>query len=131
MTIINITLPRSKIKQVADYSEIVNEVLKQDITFNILKFSTDTEGIKMLLDVPEDKIISITESLRKKEIVVNKKGRIKIDEEKCINCGACVSLCPTGALQLNEIFKLEFLDEKCMGCNICIDSCPRYAIRED
>lgn len=131
MTIINVTLPIRIIKGLSDYSHIVNEVLKQEISFNILKFSTDSSGIKMLLDVPEDKIKDITESLKKSNIIVNKKGRVNIDKEKCINCGACVSLCPTEAVKLNKFFELEFLDDLCIGCNLCINSCPRYAITEN
>lgn len=119
------------IKGLSDYSKIVNEVLKQEISFNILKFSTDSSGIKVLLDVPEDKIKDITESLKKSDIVVNKKGRVVVDKELCIDCGACVSLCPTDALKLNENFELEFADDLCIGCNLCINSCPRYAIIED
>ena len=131
MTIINVTLPMRIIKGLSDYSNIVNEVLKQEISFNILKFSTDSSGIKMLLDVPEDKIKDITESLKKGNIIVNQKGRVSVDIEACVNCGACVSLCPTEALSLNEDFDLIFSEELCIGCNLCLDSCPRYAIKED
>jgi len=131
MTIINVTLPMRIIKGLSDYSNIVNEVLKQEISFNILKFSTDSSGIKMLLDVPEDKIKDITKSLEKSDIIVNKKGRVSIDSESCVNCGACVSLCPTEALSLNQDFELIFSEELCIGCNLCLNSCPRYAIKED
>jgi len=131
MTIINVTLPMRIIKGLSDYSNIVNEVLKQEISFNILKFSTDSSGIKMLLDVPEDKIKDITKSLEKSDIIVNKKGRVSIDDELCVNCGACVSLCPTEALSLNDNFELIFSEELCIGCNLCLNSCPRYAIKED
>ena len=131
MTIINVTLPMRIIKGLSDYSNIVNEVLKQEISFNILKFSTDSSGIKMLLDVPEDKIKDITKSLKKSNIIVNQKGRVSVDIESCVNCGACVSLCPTEALSLNMDFELVFSEELCIGCNLCLDSCPRYAIKED
>jgi len=119
------------IKGLSDYSNIVNEVLKQEISFNILKFSTESNGIKMLLDVPEDKIKDITESLKKSNIIVNKKGRVSIDQDLCVNCGGCVSLCPTEALNLNENFELIFSGELCIGCNLCVNACPRYAIKED
>ncbi len=119
------------IKGLSDYSNVVNEVLKQDISFNILKFSMDSSGTTMLLDVPEDKIKDITKSLKKSNIIVNKKGRVSVDKELCVNCGACVSLCPTDALNLNSTFELVFSEELCIGCNLCINSCPRYAIKED
>jgi len=129
MTIINCTLPFGVIRDINNYSKIINEILKYDITFNILKFSTESSGVNLLLDVPEDKIKTITESLKKNDVIVNKKGRV-IVLDNCIDCGACISLCPTEALYFNEDFKLEFAYEKCIGCLLCVNSCPRYAIEQ-
>ncbi|MFX1237429.1 MAG: ATP-binding protein [Promethearchaeota archaeon] len=131
MAIINVTIPFGIIKSLSDYSKVVNEILKEDISLNILKFSTDTNGIKMLLDLPEDKIKSITESLKKRNILVNNKGRISIDREKCVDCGGCISLCPTEALHFDTNFQLKFSEDKCIGCNLCLDSCPRQAIEQN
>jgi formate hydrogenlyase subunit 6/NADH:ubiquinone oxidoreductase subunit I len=131
MTIINVTMPFGLIKDVNDYSKIINEILTHEISFNILKFSTSSTGITLLLDIPEDKIKTITEALEKNKVIVNKKGRIKVDEDKCINCGACISVCPTDALHFDEQEKLEFVMERCIGCLICLDSCPRHAIEEN
>jgi len=130
LTIINVTLPFGVIKDISDYSRFINEILKYDISFNILKFSTGSSGINLLLNIPEDKVKAITESLKKNNIIVNKKGRVIIDDDKCIDCGACISLCPTDALHFNSEDRLEFSYEKCIGCLLCLDSCPRYAIEE-
>ena len=130
MTIINCTLPFGVIRNINDYSKIINEILRYDVTFNILKFSTGTSGVNILLDVPENKIKEITETLQKNEVIVNKKGRIIIDDDLCLDCGACISLCPTNALHFNELFRLEFDYEKCIGCLLCLDSCPKKAIEE-
>jgi len=130
LTIINVTLPFGVIKDISDYSRFINEILKYDISFNILKFSTGSSGINLLLNIPEDKVKTITESLKKNNIIVNKKGRVIVDDDKCIDCGACISLCPTDALHFNSEDRLEFSYEKCIGCLLCLDSCPRYAIEE-
>jgi ferredoxin len=118
------------IRNINDYSKIINEILRYDITFNILKFSAGTSGVNILLDVPENKIKEITETLKKNEVIVNKKGRIIIDDDLCLDCGACISLCPTDALHFNEQWRLEFDYEKCIGCLLCLDSCPKRAIEE-
>jgi formate hydrogenlyase subunit 6/NADH:ubiquinone oxidoreductase subunit I len=123
-------LPFGVIMDISDYSKFINEILKFDITLNILKFSTGTSGINLLIDLPEDKLKTITESLKKNNIIVNKKGRVFIDDEKCIDCGACISLCPTDALSLDKEDRLKFYYEKCIGCLLCLDSCPRFAIEE-
>ncbi len=130
MTIINISIPFGLVKDIDDYSKIVNDILKYDITFNILKFSTGSAGINVLLDIPEEKVKTITKSLIKSNIIVNKKGRVIVDIEKCIDCGACISLCPTDALYFNNEERLGFSYESCIGCLLCLDSCPRYAIEE-
>jgi NAD-dependent dihydropyrimidine dehydrogenase PreA subunit len=129
VTIINCTIPFGVIRDISNYSKIINEILKFEISFNILKFSTDSNGANILLDVPEDKIKSITESLKENNVIVNTKGRV-IVLDNCIDCGACISLCPTEALHFNDEFKLEFAYEKCIGCLLCLDSCPRSAIEE-
>ena len=130
MTVINVTLPFGLIKKVDDYSKIINVILEQQISVNILKFSTGRSGINLLLDIPEDKINSITEALKKNNVIVNKKGRVIVDIDLCIDCGACVSLCPTDALHLDEKGLLEYSLERCLGCGLCIDACPRGAIEE-
>ena len=130
MTVINVTLPFGLIKKVDDYSKIINVILEQQISVNILKFSTGRSGINLLLDIPEDKINSITEALKKNKVIINKKGRVIVDIDLCIDCGACVSLCPTDALHLDEKGLLEYSLERCLGCGLCIDACPRGAIEE-
>jgi len=123
-------LPFGVVSDINDYSKIINEILKYDITFNILKFSTGSTGVNLLLDIPIDKVDTITDALKKNNVIVNKKGRVFVDDEKCIDCGACISLCPTDALHLNGDERLEFSYEKCIGCLLCLDSCPRLAIEE-
>jgi formate hydrogenlyase subunit 6/NADH:ubiquinone oxidoreductase subunit I len=130
MTIINVSIPFGMVKDIDDYSKVVNDILKHDITFNILKFSTGSAGLNLLLDIPEEKVKTITESLVKKNISVNKKGRVIVDIDLCVDCGSCISLCPTDALVFNGEERLKFSYEKCIGCLLCIDSCPRYAIEE-
>ncbi len=130
MTVINVTLPLGSVKSVDDFSKIINEILKQEITFNILKFSTESSGTNLLLDIPEDKISQVTSLLKENDVKVNKKGRISIDKQLCIECGSCVSLCPIDALQLDEEFLLVFYEDKCIGCLLCLDACPRFAIEK-
>jgi Fe-S-cluster-containing hydrogenase component 2 len=130
MTVINITVPFGLIKRIDDYSKIINVILEQKVSANILKFHTGRSGINLLLDIPEDKINSITEALKKNKVIINKKGRVIVDIELCIDCGACVSVCPTDALHMDEKGLLEYSLEKCLGCGLCLDSCPRQAIEE-
>ncbi|WP_305064708.1 4Fe-4S binding protein [Methanococcoides sp.] len=51
---------------------------------------------------------------------------ISVNKYICGYCGACVGVCPTGALELVETW-IE-VDNKCIGCGICQKICPLGAI---
>ena len=53
-----------------------------------------------------------------------------INREACGYCGACVSVCPTNALELVDIYVRQNL-ELCTGCLACVKVCPVGAIRLD
>jgi ferredoxin len=57
-------------------------------------------------------------------------GRIEVDVEGCTLCLACVSACPTAALQDNpDRPSLRFLEEACVQCGLCQNTCPERVIR--
>jgi ferredoxin len=50
----------------------------------------------------------------------------KINEE-CINCGACISECPEGAItEGDEVSTID--PAKCTDCGSCVEVCPVEAI---
>uniref|UniRef100_A0A7C4D731 4Fe-4S dicluster domain-containing protein n=1 Tax=Staphylothermus marinus TaxID=2280 RepID=A0A7C4D731_STAMA len=60
------------------------------------------------------------------------RGKIEIDEKKCIGCGACVIACPPNALELKiekNILILKYFVGRCIFCWRCVDVCPVKAIR--
>jgi len=52
-----------------------------------------------------------------------------VDRDKCIACGACQEICPTGAISIDEIARIDPM--KCMGCGECVAQCPQEAIYLD
>lgn len=51
------------------------------------------------------------------------------NEERCTHCGACVVICPTGALSLEpETRQVSFDDGKCIACELCVLACPLRAM---
>lgn len=49
--------------------------------------------------------------------------------KSCINCGTCVSNCPTGALTLEGEVRVN--EELCVRCHACTKNCPVNAIEFD
>lgn len=53
---------------------------------------------------------------------------IKYDYNRCQQCGACIAVCPTGALTLNQLknglCNIEVDHDKCIKCQRCVRTCP-------
>lgn len=51
------------------------------------------------------------------------------NDERCTHCGACVAICPTGALALDRSTKMVNFDaDKCTACELCVLACPPRAM---
>jgi heterodisulfide reductase subunit A len=54
-----------------------------------------------------------------------------VDQDACIGCGICTSLCPYNAIDLVKVGKrrkAETITASCKGCGICASHCPTLAI---
>ncbi len=49
--------------------------------------------------------------------------KYSIDNEKCVNCNACVKVCPADAISEPQEKKLEINQEKCIKCGMCYEAC--------
>lgn len=54
-------------------------------------------------------------------------NKFNLNKEKCLRCGACVSVCPLQALELDES-GIIWDEEKCNFCKICKKICPAQVI---
>lgn len=61
-------------------------------------------------------------------IRMTKRKIIKINEEKCNGCGACIPNCPEGAIQIIDRKARLISDIFCDGLGACIGHCPQDAI---
>ncbi|MGA2172027.1 MAG: FAD-dependent oxidoreductase, partial [Sedimentisphaerales bacterium] len=52
-----------------------------------------------------------------------------VDQQKCISCMTCVTVCPYSAPFCNKDGKGQIEAAKCMGCGICASECPARAIQ--
>ncbi len=59
------------------------------------------------------------------------RGKVEVDEEACIGCGACSEVCPPAAIDIEkkeDKMTLRFWHSKCIRCGSCKDICPSEAI---
>jgi len=114
-------------KWIEDGKFFLNPPAETLSTKTVFKQMKQTSRLNSLKDFKKEAITHLDNSDLK---TVAKNQQFIINDDKCINCGACVSLCPTEALYLDKEDRLAFCYEKCIGCLLCLDSCPRFAIEE-
>ena len=52
---------------------------------------------------------------------------IKVNQEKCIKCGICAEVCPTGTIGLDENGP-KAIEPFCIACGHCVAICPTAAL---
>ena len=53
---------------------------------------------------------------------------ISVNESECVDCGACISICPREVFSLDSNFRLKLEEGKCVLCGKCIEACPHHAL---
>lgn len=113
---------------------IVYRLIKDyNLIFNILKayVTPNEEGLLVLEIRGEEKDYNKgIRYLKDLGVIVQPLSQdIVLNIKKCTHCGACVVICPTGALVLDkESHKIRFYEDKCIACLLCIPACPVRAI---
>ena len=55
----------------------------------------------------------------------------RVNQDKCIGCGACAEFCPYKAIQMIKVGKkkkAQTIAASCKGCGVCASRCPTMAI---
>ncbi len=121
-------------KRLVDRSIVSRLVKDYNLDFNILKASItpDEEGL-MVLELTGSRedydkgILYLTETGVRIQSLSQDVTR---NEERCTDCGACVTICPTGAFTLEPVTRqVKFDNTKCVACAICINACPPRAMQ--
>ena len=113
---------------------IVSRLAKEyNLDFNILKaqITPDEEGLLVLeLRGEQADFNKGVQYLTRTGLKIEPLSQnVKRNEERCTQCGACVTICPADAFVLDpETRKVSFISEKCLVCGICLTACPPRAM---
>jgi len=113
---------------------IVSRLVRDfNLDFNILRASVtpEEEGLLVLelSGKQEDYDKGIRYLTRTGVRIQSLSQDVTRNEERCTHCGACITICPFSAFELDPITRhVKFYDEKCTACGLCIKACPPRAM---
>ncbi len=121
-------------RRLVDRPIIYRLVKDFDLEFNILKASVtpEEEGLLVLELKGEKKEYDAgIDFLRQSGVQIQALSQdVTRDEDRCTSCGACITLCPAGAFELEPgTRRVIFHNENCIACGICITACPPRAMQ--
>lgn len=57
-----------------------------------------------------------------------RRKKAKVIRDECVACGACVDVCPAGAVIVEKGVWAEVDPNVCVGCSKCAATCPASTI---
>lgn len=118
-------------KEIVDQPITSKIILEKKAPINILTAHINREGGEILAEIDKDIAEDIIQAFQEECVTVITQNLIELDSDKCIDCGACYSLCPVDVISVQEDHSISFQEENCLGttCGLCIDACPVEAIK--
>jgi L-aspartate semialdehyde sulfurtransferase ferredoxin len=120
-------------QQLVDQPIITRLVKDFDLTINILRarITPKDEG-RMVLEITGKRPALEAGINYVKEIGVDIQPLaqdVKWHDDRCIHCTACISVCPSKALDVDrKTMEVSFNRDKCIACENCIPVCPYQAM---
>ncbi|MDY6959082.1 MAG: 4Fe-4S binding protein [Halobacteriota archaeon] len=108
---------------------IADIILETGAKLNINKANITPDIGEIITDVPKDKVDIVMDAFKKHgvEVTILEHPVIR-DDEKCINCGTCISICPADVFLYEEDWSVSTDVEKCIRCGVCVYGCPLNAL---
>jgi len=120
-------------KRLVDRPLVSHLIREYNLDFNILKASItpEEEGLMVLeLKGKQEDVDRGVKFLSESGIIIDSLSQnVSRNENRCTDCGVCLSVCPTGAFEVDLVTrKVKFHDKKCVACALCFKACPPRAM---
>jgi ferredoxin len=109
---------------------IIAQVVRDTgVLINVERAVIDSSEGEALIDVPDEQCRIVSDSMISlgANVRILERG-ISVNESECVDCGACISICPREVFSLDPEWKLQLAEEKCVLCGKCIEACPHQAL---
>ena len=108
---------------------IAQAVRDTGVLINVERAIIDSSEGEALIEVPDDqcRLVSGTMTSLGAHVRILEHG-VSYDESECVDCGACISICPREVFSFDDGWKLVIAEEKCIVCGKCVDACPHRAL---
>ena len=100
---------------------------------SILRAAIDDDGCGILilrLKGPDELVEKALRYAEDQDVEIDELGdHIMRDEQRCFNCGSCVSVCPTKAFTVDpDTSEVKLNIDKCVACGSCLSACSAHAV---
>ncbi len=120
-------------RRLVDRPVVMHLIKDYDLELNILKaqITPSEEGLMVLeLKGKQENYDRGISYLKEVGLIVDALSQeVMRNENRCTHCGACITVCPSGAFELDMVTRrTTFIDKKCIACGLCIRACPPRAM---
>jgi len=109
---------------------IIAQVVKDTgVLINVERAVIDSSEGEALIDIPDEscRLVKETMAALGATVRVLEQG-IALDESECVDCGACVSICPQEVFYINGDWAVRTREGRCVLCGRCLEVCPHNAL---